>query len=280
MIHKFNRAVLLLATFTASVLTTGCKDDEQTPNNTEGLRNYMVSTHSLFHTYYTPKKANIFAHGKAIWGDWYGNENAAYRETMDRILVDDYEQINAKHYFFLDFEVAQKYIDNQSHNPGQVVADKKEIISPFKEYAEYYADTTHLTEHMIEENDASGFDGCVLPLIAIDVVCNKDFDQDHPAGSKLNDILLYNQRLESYLFLQDKSNNGKPISSIADFKPRKLSELPENPVYLMESNFEIIFDHSPSSPGTYEFTVKFTFGEDPLTGETVDIAPAKVSIDF
>ena len=48
----------------------------------------------------------------------------------------------------------------------------------------------------------------------------------------------------------------------------------------MESNFEILFDHEPTTPGTYEFTVKFTFGPDPLTGETVDIAPAKVSIEF
>ena len=280
MTHILNKVVLLLATLSASVLITGCKDEEQT-HNTYSLSGYMVSTYSLFHTYYKPKNANIFAHKKAIWGDWYGNENAAYRQIMDRILIDDYEQINADHYFFFTSDVAQKYFDDQLYNPRIVIADENDIISPFKEYAEYYADTTHLNRHYIWETDGTGmFDGCVLPLIAIDVVCNKDFDKEHPTGSKLNDILFYNQSLESYLFLQDTTNNGKPSSSIPNFNPRKLSELPEKPVYLMESNFEIFFDHDPTSPGTYEFTVKFTFGPDPLTGETVDIAPAKVSIDF
>ena len=280
MINKLNRAVLLLATLSASVLTTGCKDDDQA-SYTHGLSDYMVSTYSIFHTYYKPKNANIFAKNKTIRGDWYGNENAAYRETMDRYLIDDdYEQVNADHYFFLEFDVAQKYIDNEKY-PIITIVDEKEIISPYKEYAEYYADTTHLTDHRGWLHDGTGaFDGCVLPLIAIDIECNKDFDKEHPTGSKLNDILFYNQELESYLFLQDTSNNGKLKSDIPYFNPRKLSELPNNPVYLMESNFEIIFDHEPTAPGTYEFTVKFTFGPDPLTGETVDIAPAKVSIEF
>lgn len=280
MTNRFNRAVLLLAALTTSALTTGCKDDDQA-TKTHNLNDYMVSTYSLFQTYYKPKKANIFAQGKTIGVDWYGNENAAFRRTMDRYLIDDYEQVNAEHYFFFELDVAQKYVDDQMYNPGRVIADEKEIISPYKEYAEYYADTTHLTDHRGWDHDGTGiFDGCVLPLIAIDVACNKDFDKEHPTGTKLNDILFYDQAYESYLFLQDTTNNGKPISSIPNFNPRKLSELPNNPVYLMESNFEILFDHGPTTPGTYEFTVKFTFGPDPLTGETVDIAPAKVSIEF
>jgi len=59
-----------------------------------------------------------------------------------------------------------------------------------------------------------------------------------------------------------------------------LSSIPEKPLLMMSNQFEIAFDHTPSAPGTYEFTVKFTFGPDPLSGETVDIAPAKVSIEF
>lgn len=58
MTHILNKVVLLLATLSASVLITGCKDEEQT-HNTYSLSGYMVSTYSLFHTYYKPKNANI-----------------------------------------------------------------------------------------------------------------------------------------------------------------------------------------------------------------------------
>ena len=121
-------------------------------------------------------------------------------------------------------------------------------------------------------------------MLAIDVVTNKDFDEGHLAGSKLNDILFYDQSLDRYSYLQDKEYQKEKlysgIGSCKDFEPRRLGLIPENPVYLMESNFVIRFDHAPTTPGTYEFTIKFTFGPDPLSGETVDIEPVTVSMEF
>lgn len=165
-----------------------------------------------------------------------------------------------------------------------IMLDPNDIISPYKEYANYYGDTCHLThpEHVIIPNWVEN--ACILPLIAIDVVCDKNFDDNHPTGSSLNDILYYSQSFNTYDYLKNKEFQGEKggwaRGSVKRFEPCLLSQLPDNPVYMMESQYRLTFDHTPTAPGTYEFTVKFTFGPDPLSGETVDIAPTKVSIEF
>lgn len=161
--------------------------------------------------------------------------------------------------------------------------EDNDIMNPYKDYSLLFEDYGHITDHDYMAIN-SGIQACVLSVTAIDVICNKDFDQSHPAGSNLNDILKYNQDFDTYTFLHSPENKGKDIHSglnwITKFEPRKLSDIPNNPIYMMNRAYEISFDHEPTTPGTYEFTVKFTFGADPLTGETVDIAPATVSIDF
>ena len=307
MTHNFNRAVLLLATLTASVLLNACKDDndinknDHNKNKTEkvGDNLYMVTTYNVVHEYFKPKKAAVYTKDKDIWGNWYANEKISSKDTLFFYETFDSEYDYAEHFFFLDEDGIQKYVKAgrfktdpsdidynilSEKTKNEVMINPKDIISPYKEYAAYYGDTTHLTYHNSGIGATPWNFACVLPVTAIDVVCNKDFDADHPAGSKLNDILYYNQWLQTYEYLKDKNYQGEPIitgkGSMKMFEPRKLSEFNSKPLYLMESEYQLTFDHSPSAPGTYEFTVKFTFGEDPLTGETVDIAPAKVSIDF
>ncbi len=293
MTHKINRAVLLLAAIVATSLFNSCNDENKDiSKDSDDL--YMVTTNNIAHNYFKPKKTYIFAYHGRIIGDWYSNEKATYNLVyndvynghLDGNQTTDFEEEYAEHYFFLDDAGFKKYIDlNDKANGKKVLIDEKDLISPYKEYAEYYGDTAHLkNHHSVILGISKVFNVCVSPLTAIDVICNKEFDNNHPAGSSLNDILSYKQSLELYEYLKNKQYQGEElyytIGSIQDFNPRKLNTLPDNPVYLMESDFSLIFDHEPTTPGTYEFTVKFTFGADPLTGETVDIAPATVSIDF
>jgi hypothetical protein len=293
MTQKLIKTALLLIVFFvvfASAITS-CKDNNESEGDNDDL--YMCTTYSVIHNYYTPKKANLFAYKGVIVGDWFSNEkivySSVYRDVyggyLDRSATDDYAQEYATHYFFLNENAFEKYCAASEFSNKRIMIDKKDIISPFKEYAAYYGDTLHMMDHDGTLFSGSGaFQACVLPLIAIDVVCDKEFDADHPAGSKLNDILFYDQSLDMYNYLQNKEYQGEDMhsgrGSCMDFGLRRLSLLSEQPVYLMESDFCIRFDHSPSTPGTYDFTVKFTFGADPLTGDTVDIAPAKVSLNF
>ena len=280
MTHKLNKVVLLLTAFASTLYINACNDnDDSIEKNNVRVFPYLVTTDNLVESYFKPRKANIYTKEKAIFSDWVVDDNTGLNNNKREY---------AEQYFFLDQDGIDKYISIQNKTNdtiGSVMVDKNDIISPYKEFAEYYGDTNNRTIH-------SGYiihDGsivCALPLVSIDVICNKPFDENHPAGSKLNDILYFEQMLEMYNYFQNKEKKdeityfGVGRGPIKSFQPRKLSDITNNPVYLMESYNLISFDHEPVTPGTYEFTVKFTFGADPLTGETVEIAPATVSIDF
>ena len=288
MLHKLNRAVLLLAAFATIANFTSCIDRN---DNSEvgGLASarYMVSTNSIVDTYFTPKKLNICALNKAIYGDWFANENIGNTQVETNRY--DLQQIYAKHHYFINTTNQNKYLNIVSAYNKKVFIDQNDIQSPYKEYAEYFGDTLCLTDHT-DYGDNYGFHACVLPVVAIDVVCNKEFDSGHPAGSLLNDIAYLEQYLNYYNCLHQKSGDnllyyGKTASDLyyaSNFivENMPLSYIPGSPILMMESYFKIIFSHQPTVAGTYEFTVKFTFGPDPLTGENVEVEPATVSIDF
>lgn len=289
--HKITKAFLLL--FAAIVVLSAVSSCQKDGGGKYG-EFYMGTSYNIFQNYYKPKKANLFAwKGNVIVGDWYSNENIrysivysdVYNGKLSRSSTDDYDQEYAEHYFFLDDQGFKKYCEASDDNNKMIMIDPNDIINPYKEYAAYYGDTTHLTHH---DGCITGMNGiynaCVLPLLAIDVVTNKDFDAEHQAGSKLNDIVFYDQSHATYEYLKNKDYQEEALywgrGSCKDFEPRRLDLIPENPVYLMESDFALRFDHAPATPGTYEFTIKFTFGPDPLSGETVDIEPVTVSMEF
>ena len=293
MTHKLNKAVLLLTTIVTASLFNSC-DDDQISKESDNL--YLVTTNNLVDTYFTPKKLNLYTQDKEIRGDWFANEYIGKREIEtdygtrhldfdDRL---DINQVYAKHYYFLDNSTIQKYVDyKQKEKVNEVFIDENDLLSPYKEYAQYYGDTLCITRHV--EYDV--FSACVLPIVGIDVVCNKDFDSNHPSGVLLNDIMKYGwpQNIYGCLHDVDENNNLKyygkkafELYSSETFITNsiQLSDIPKEPLIMMGNQYTLLFDHEPTTPGTYEFTVKFTFGPDPLTGETVDIEPVTVSIDF
>lgn len=275
MTHNLKRAVLLLTLVTTSISLHSCKDDAVGTHNDDL---YLVTSDNVVDYYYKPKKAFAYTWHTRITGNWFYNDKAGIKDANFDAIFDS-KQEYAERYYFLDEQGVNKYLQTHYTNDGERMIDNSDIISPYKEYSQYYKDNGHITIH---ESFAlnNGIQACIMPVIAIDVVCDKDFDADHPAGSKLNDIIKYDQDYDTYTFLHSPEYKDLGENWIPKFEPRQLTDLPENPIYMMNRGYELIFDHTPTTTGTYEFTVKFTFGPDPLTGETVDIAPAKVSIEF
>ena len=267
--HKQTRAVLLLATMISTLCLYSCKDDDEPEVRDTPPRNLGI-TYNVADSYFTPKKLNMCASDTAIYVDWYANENispfsCSFDERMEY----------AEHYSFTDGTVASKCRESGfgCDEDGDFVIRQEFLLSPYKEYAAFYGDTLGKHTH-----DYYIVNACVLPVTGIDVVCDKDFDQDHPAGTSLNDIVYLWNMVDFYGALHNELDTK--IRTVDGEWNIPLNTLPDNPLQLMQNSFFMKFISKPSTPGTYEFTVKFTFGADPLTGETVDVAPATVSIEF
>ena len=270
------------------VETSSSKGGEDEPDALGANSRYIGSTHNVVDYYFSPKKLNICAlqKYKYIYVDWLGADTESLTYTQDS------NQAYSTRYCFISKENVAKYSDAAHVSDGHydVMIDDADILSPYKEYAAFYGDTICVSKHSnCGINQSLG--ACVLPLIGIDVVCSQDFDAAHPAGTSLNDVVVIAGMNNTYNCLHEKDENGKLLysdkSSWEMFDAENyilenipLTTIPNNPILMMQSQFGLGFTSEPSSPGIYDFTVKFTFGADPLTGETVDIAPATVSIDF
>lgn len=147
-----------------------------------------------------------------------------------------------------------------------------EDLPMYKKYAAYYGDTTYNSLHVIGEAI-----GCASTLSCIMVVCDKDFDAEHPSGTILND--LFQVRYPRYY--QYIKSGYKPKTSLSSYELDSIAELfsfKDVPLFADETS--LIFKQHPAAPGKYTFTVSFTFGEDPITGEKVELAPASIEIEF
>ena len=270
--HKQTRAVLLLATMISTLCLYSCKDDDEPEVRDTPPRNLGI-TYNVADSYFTPKKLNMCASDTAIYVDWYANEKIGTATSRD--LIFDRRMEYAEHYSFADGTTVAKCREAGfgCDEDGDFVIRQEFLLSPYKEYAAFYGDTLgkHTHNYYI-------INLCVLPVTSIDVVCDKNFDQDHPAGTSLNDIVYLWNMVDFYGALHNELDTK--IRTVDGEWNIPLNTLPDNPLQLMQTSFFMKFISKPSTPGTYEFTVKFTFGADPLTGETVDVAPATVSIEF
>jgi len=147
-------------------------------------------------------------------------------------------------------------------------------MDTFVKYAKMFGDTMGVAEHGIPHQQIAS----VMPLVSMDVTSDSDFDETHPAGSSLNNILsLYTyhdlgasiaSKREKGVWCRDSIFVG--LTAITETKP----------VNMLNDWFRIHFTKAPATPGAYKFTVSMKFGADPLTGETVDIEPVTVEIEF
>lgn len=288
MTQKLNKTLLAIAVLASSMLTISCDKEESSDNDDL----YYVTSYNTTDIFFKPKKLNIFCiHKDAIDGNWLYSEGVDSTRIRWNDHIIDYQQVNAEHYYFLNQTDIKKYVNLKETTMKEVFVDPNDIINPYKEYAEYFGDTILKTRHQTGPEYA-GTNICVMPITGIDVTCDKDFDETHPAGTLLNDIIEYLGYRDLYKYLNDKDENGILLHQgerLYDFYQHSmdtycynvtLSDIPEHPLMMAVDGFNLRFTHTPTEHGKYEFTVKFSFGPDPLSGETVDIAPANISMEF
>jgi len=148
--------------------------------------------------------------------------------------------------------------------------------STFEKYANSLGDTLGNVEHPIPHTDFAS----VVPVLTVDVISDSQFDETHPAGSSLNDLMyIYNWR--DYGYANDYKREHDAWIYGQDELRRGLDSISTtNQIAMLGNWFRLHFKKAPAAPGTYKFTVSMKFGADPLTGETVEIEPVTVEIEF
>ncbi len=211
-------------------------------------------------------------------GAWITQKTGNYMDAFFRPkkfelrLVDsiyDVQLTKAEFHVFYDLE------DEYNYSQSTSIQDKAHLAK-YNEYAKYYGDTTYTWFHtmsVIEE-------GCLAPLESITIVANKDFDDNHPAGTLLNDLFelqfyaFHSFIKDGYKNVFEKNENlaSNPIDSVvivSDFKCVSLLQ--------KQAVFNLI---KRPAKGKYTFTFTLNFGEDPLTGEKVEVPPASIEVEF
>ena len=147
------------------------------------------------------------------------------------------------------------------------------IRSKFHEYAVFYGDTAYWENHSQLHNG----NGCMMPLKSISIVADKDLDEGHPAGTLLNDLFdirypRYNSFIKSGYIPKGRviDYDLDSISPLSDFKGE----------FLFPEEAKFYLKNYPSIKGKYTFTVTLTFDKDPVSGESLELAPASIEIEF
>lgn len=136
----------------------------------------------------------------------------------------------------------------------------------FESYAKYFGDTIFSNEHEIDNQ----YYASVMPLTAINVVTERQYDMQHPAGSVLNDIIYIHTARNNEMLVAKQYYQAfdRRIDSISN----------TNPINMLNGIIYIHFIKQPDNPGVYSFSISMEFGADPVTGETKLCVP--VAFDF
>ena len=153
----------------------------------------------------------------------------------------------------------------------------------FKQYVYYFNDFGYREDNVLclfcWGDDCDPFRptaACVCDIKSVHVVCENDFDANHPAGANVDDILTIS--LESaYPYIK---NGYKGYNS------QRQNEFPLNsidPDYLKLNGMwfgQLRVKKKPANQGTYTFTVSVELDADPVTGRKPNMAPQTFKINF
>lgn len=229
----------------------------------------------------TPSSPTPATTTESVTGDWYTIKTGNYMDFFMKPsgLSLSYQDSTSGYdwtmaitpTFTLTFDCNGR-TDMYGYNPS--VEDQKHL-DKYNEYAKYFGDTSYSWYHDMY------FDRAITAqLYSIDIVADKDFDKEHPAGTSLNNLftLKYNA-YHSYIKGNYKNVHAKEgersdvpmdsVSVVTDFKGSSL----------FQSGAKLLLSKRPAK-GKYTFTFTLNFGEDPLTGEKVEVPPASIEVEF
>jgi hypothetical protein len=202
---------------------------------------------------------------------WFTYSTGNYMDSFmlpDTVFLVDRGLANGKQYFSVVFNYS---VSGVLHSYTRAKSTR------YTEYVKYYGDTTYAYRHDYSPTER----GCLMPLNNISIVADRDYDEQHPAGTSLCDLVTI-EYLALYSFIkngyktecEDERFRLDPADSISVLSDCKSISL------FSDLNSSFCFDTPPDTPGKYTFTVTLNFGEDPLTGEKVELEPASITIEF
>lgn len=154
--------------------------------------------------------------------------------------------------------------------------DEKEMAT-FERYAKAFGDTLFSEIHHSWDYIAS-----VMPLVSMNVTTDRVFDAKHPADSLINDLIdiyIWKDFKTVIAITEDLEHHKNEDVGLLDYY-RNLDSIPDSPISMFPDWFRLHFKKNPDTLGTYNFTISMKFGADPVTGETVEIAPVTVEMEF
>ena len=147
----------------------------------------------------------------------------------------------------------------------RLVNENKEV---FKKYNEQLGDTTYPNANM---QVPYGHVVVVNQIQGINVVCNEDFDQNHPKGSSVTDILtFYGSSPVDYIKRgyqwgdRNFDNLPKGVSYVYELITCNAADIQEKNVEFYDDTSYLYFTQLPSQPGTYTFDVTIKFADKEL----------------
>ena len=147
----------------------------------------------------------------------------------------------------------------------RLVNENKEV---FKKYNEQLGDTTYPNANM---QVPYGHVVVVNQIQGINVVCNEDFDQNHPKGSSVTDILtFYGSSPVDYIKRgyqwgdRNFDNLPKGVSYVYELITCNAADIQEKNVEFYDDTSCLYFTQLPSQLGTYTFDVTIKFADKEL----------------
>ena len=256
----------ILFMFVALSILFGCnKDDNQESDKQRGQSSSTAIQESS---------------GNTCNGNWSPPKTGNYMDSY--IIPTKFELGYEDTIFGYDWAVAIDPTFTIFYCNGEIYSydtekNDKAGFAKYNEYASYYGDTSYTWYH----NTSVIENGSAIPINSITIVANKDFDEVHPAGTSLNDLF----SVKYYAFHSFIKNNFKNIyagkDESVDYYPMDsvmlVSDFKEVSLFNNQAKFYLI---KRPAKGKYTFTFTLNFGEDPLTGEKVDVPPASIEVEF
>lgn len=185
-------------------------------------------------------------------------------------------------YFFRDAkEILLRFSSSNNYSPSYGGSSKER----YKQYVYYFGDFGYREDDEVcfgccDDVEDIGFGRptslCVCDIKSIHVVCENEFDENHPAGSNADD--LFKIGLETaYPFLK---NNYTGYYEYYD-KYFPLQDI--NPDYLKLTGLwfgHLIITKNPHAEGKYSFTISVEMDADPVSGNVPKFSPQTVTLIF
>lgn len=179
------------------------------------------------------------------------NSMAPYKESF----IDQYWQITDKVDYselVLCYEELQLRVGINKELVADIDGSTQELVENHKRLSQQYGDTSY------NRRTTPGVDSAIANTFkSIEIVSDADFDENHPAGSSLSDIVYW--RLASWLpYIQSGYNDDWFVYGAPTKKP--LRELVVAELTLLQDSdfFTFIFPNTPTLATQHNFTITMT----------------------